>query len=301
MRQLPPTRQVLLAARAARVQSALRTLKKGDPRALDPLRSAIRRLRDLLPVLQLQRSIVARADRGLRKIAVRLKPIARIDALLAVTREITVRARELRPGEVRVVQDLRRRRADLEASAAIDRVAKDLQRILTRLKAAAGEPGPIRESQSAARTRRWAVKARAARRAVELKRALADAGGVYVPGRLAALQRAVRRMSRAGALLSDVGVRVNPADLKTLTLAADALQRLRRSESLIGCVRRLQGGVTLADLQAWKELDELIAPLEYRCRQLHGQYVREREALDLAADRLGARAAAGTAAGRKVS
>jgi CHAD domain-containing protein len=284
-----------------RVGAALKRLNRGDMTAVIAVRVTIRRLREVLPVLHLESDPVSKVDTRLRKIARRLRPLQRIDALLAAADAVDEADDTKTQGEGRLKNELRRRRVKLAPPLVIRKATTELNKTLVRLGSIADDLIGTRESAVTTRARRWAIKARVARRAQELKRALSGAGAVYLPGRLRGLRRTANRVRLAAELLSELTTVVQATDLKTLEHATDVFERLRDTERLIGHLRRLQGALTPPDLKAWQELDDLIVALEHRCRRLHGRYVRDREALGLAADRLGARAAMSGSSKRKVS
>jgi hypothetical protein len=294
------SRHALLHTRLLRVGTALKRLNRGDMSAIPDLRDAMRRLRHVLPLVQLERPLARRVDKKLKKVARRLAPIDAVDALLTVTDVIVGEERQLKQADVRVKNELRQMRTSLGAGPIIRRTSVDLSKVLRRLGSAADEMLGIRDSATAVRARRWAVKARVARRAHELRKALNEAGAVYVPGRLRGVRRAARRLRLSAEVLHDLAPTVRDPDVKALEALAAILDRLRDGERLVGHLRRLQGSLPPPDLKAWQELDDLTLAVEHYCRRLHGRYVREREAIGGVADRLGARAANG-AARRKAS
>lgn len=298
---MPTSRHTLLHSRLVRVGGALNRLNRGEVTAVPGLLLALRRLRHVLPILQLEGDSVSRIDARLRKIAQRLRPVARVDAMLNAVEEVAAQDRQFRHGSARLKAELTQRRTKLSVGAVLRTSTIDLSKILMRLSNLADELIGTRESAAALRARTWAVKARVARRALDLKRALDGAGAVYLPGRLGAVRRATRRFRLGVDVLREVTQVVRDSDVKALEQLMDALDRLRESERLVEHLRELQGAVSPPDLKAWQELDDLTVAMEHRCRRFHGRYVRERQAVALVADRLGARAGTGAASKRKVS
>lgn len=294
------SRYELLTRRVIRVEAALKRARHADPSSMAPLQLHIRRLREVLPILRLDAGDVRRIDHRLRKGAARLKPILTFDAMMAAAEDTAAGERGSR-GDVRVRNELRRHRIALRVPSSLRKASADIRKALAKAAAITAALEDGKESAVALSARRWAVKARVARRAADLKRALADAGAVYLPGRLDPLHRAARRLSLGAALLADVGAPVHAADLKAIDRLNDALGRLRANERLIRRLRRFQAELTPAGLKTWQELDDLIVPLEHRCRRLHARYVRERDALALAAERLSDRPMASTSSRRKAS
>lgn len=295
------TRSELLHNRLGAVGVALKRLNRGDLTAVAALRQAIRGLREALPVLNLEADAVRKLDARLLKTARRLRPVERIDALLASAADATLSDRRVRQAEARLKNELRRRRSKLDLGIIAKKTTTHLHKVLDRLGYMADQLIGTRETAAALRARRWAVKARAARRALEMKRALNEAGSVYVPGRLGPLRRATRRLLGGVDVLADVAGPVHAGDVKTLERMSEVLDRLRDTERLVSHLRRLQGALLPPELKVWQELDDLTVALEHRARRLHGKYVREREALRTAGDRLGARHSAQASARRKAS
>jgi hypothetical protein len=294
------SRHSLLHTRLVRVGAALKRLNRGDMSAVPDLREGLQRLRHVLPLIQLDRGLAGKIASRLKKVSRRLAPVSQIDALLNATDVVVGDDRHLRHADLRLKNELRRIRTQLSAGALVRRTTQDLNKVLMRLGGAADEMLGTRESATTVRARRWAIKARVARRAQELKKAIADAGAVYLPGRLRPVRRATRRLRLSADLLHDAAPTVRDPDVKLLEQMNHVLDRLCDGERLVEEVRRIQGTLAPPDLKAWQELDDLTLAVEHHCRRLHGRYVREREALGSVADRLGARAANG-ASRRKAS
>ncbi|PYQ96377.1 MAG: hypothetical protein DMF96_18825 [Acidobacteria bacterium] len=84
----------LLKRRLDQFTRALPGLEKGDVRALHLARVASRRLRALLPVLQLEPDTARKISRRLRKVTTRLGAVRELDALLLVIDELQVSRRD---------------------------------------------------------------------------------------------------------------------------------------------------------------------------------------------------------------
>ena len=87
-------RSELLKRRLDQFTRALPGLEKGDVRALHQARVASRRLRALLPVLQLEPDTARKISRRLRKVTTRLGAVRELDALLLVIDELQVSRRD---------------------------------------------------------------------------------------------------------------------------------------------------------------------------------------------------------------
>jgi CHAD domain-containing protein len=83
-----PSRYELLQKRLDRFTQMLHGVGKGDERALHQTRVASRRLRELLPVLQLEGKVAGELGRRLRKVIQRLGRIRELDVTLMLVEEL---------------------------------------------------------------------------------------------------------------------------------------------------------------------------------------------------------------------
>lgn len=261
---------------------------------------AVGHVREVLPILQLEPSTVRKLDARLGKLARRLAKFQGIDAQLTLVASLPDLDRQLRQAITRVTNDLHRRRTKAGGDAAQNKVAVEFRRPARKLELTLKNLGGNADSSAILRATRWAIKARAARRAVTLRQAIDDAGSVYVPGRLRDVRAAVRKLVFGTELLSEIAGAPGHAEIQTLEQARENLDALRDLEMLIVRVRRIQEALTPRDARAREELDALVRLLENRSRRLHAGYVRERSALVALCGRAGARSAPG-AARQKVS
>ena len=84
------TRSELLKRRLDRFTRVLDGLEQGDVRALHRARVASRRLRELVPALQLERNVSKKLSRRLRRVTVRLGVVRELDVLLMLIDELHV-------------------------------------------------------------------------------------------------------------------------------------------------------------------------------------------------------------------
>lgn len=288
-------RHDLLRKRLERFTRLLPALAQGDVNALHRTRVASRRLRELLPILQLDHDVTDRLSHRLRKVTARLGVVRELDVLLMLLDELHESRRHDHAALARVAEDVSRERARARGQLVGRRVPlDDLKQIARRLSRAADEldaasPTPA-AGPSRARGWRWALDARIARRAASLRRAIAEAGAVYLPDRLHAVRIAVKKLRYALEIAADVaGERTTP-DLRLLERAQELLGRLHDLQTLMERVRGVQASLTPPNIAAWRELDALITALENSCRRLHARYMRDRMAIDALADRLLAQA-----------
>jgi CHAD domain-containing protein len=282
-----PSRYDLLRTRIQRFTRMLHGVEARDVGAVHRTRVASRRLRELLPVLQLDGSNAAKLNRHLRKVTRRLGSVREADVLLLLIDELhesgdysgsaLLRVRDA----VSAARDEVHERLPGKASAtALRRVARKLNKVAKKL--ADGD------DRDARRAWRWALDARVSRRAASLKAAIREAGAVYLPDRLHAVRISLKKLRYAVELAADAaGAKTGP-ELRMLKRTQALLGRLHDLQVLIDRVRGLQAA-PMSDPGAWRELDALVAALDQTCRGLHARYVSDRGVLVALCDRLAGR------------
>lgn len=284
------TRSELLKKRVDQFSRVLQAVEKGDVRALHQARVATRRMRELVPMLQLDRRAARKLGRRLRKVTARLGTVRELDVLLLLIDELHVSGRRGSGGlgrvGVRVSKGRDEARKKLFARlpiAEMARMARKLDRIVNKLKEAERA-----SSKSAARSWRWAIDARVAGRATRLSSAMVDAGAMYLPERLHAVRIAVKKLRYAVELATEAAVGERIADdLRVLKRGQDLLGRMHDVQMLIDQVRQTQASLAPPSVTVWRDLDTLVASLEDDCRRLHARYMRLRDALHAVAERRG--------------
>jgi CHAD domain-containing protein len=266
-------------------------VKQGDVRAVHRTRVASRRLREVVPVLQLEARAAHRLTRRLRKLTRRLGRLRELDVLVLLLDELQESGRFPARALERIgdqVAAARRECRDELADARLDdemrKLSRKLEQVLVRLR---------RDGDAAEQTRamRWAIDARVARRAAALKEAIDEAGNVYLVGRLHAVRIALKKL-RYGVEVADEfsGVK-GSVDLRLLEREQQLLGRLHDLQVLIDRVRRVQGSLEPPDVVVWRGLDLIIRELDTSCRRLHAKYIHNRPALLQLCDRLQSQAA----------
>jgi len=281
-------RAQLLRRSVDRLTRPLPAFEKGDVPALHRTRVASRRLRELVPMLQIEGDAAKRLARRLRKITSGLGTVRELDVLLILIDELHVSCREHREALSRVAVAAARKRDEARKRlfnrlpvASLWRIAKKLEGVADELEDDE-EPG----ANVAARRWQWAVDARLARRAERLRLAIDEAGAVYLPERLHAVRVALKKLRYAAELATEVaGDRITP-DIRTLRRAQDALGRLHDLQMLVERVRQVQASLTPPSVTLWRALDALVTALDNDCRQLHARYMRVRGELGAVAGRL---------------
>jgi CHAD domain-containing protein len=282
----------LLRTRLERFTRMLQGVEDGDVRALHRTRVASRRLREVLPVLQLDPEVAQKLSRRLRKITQRLGTIREFDVLLGVIDELKESGRYPKVALARVAahiaEDRTHARARLLAKvriAELRRVAAKLDKVARTLE----NGGPLRGAGTTRRSWRWAIDARVARRAMSVAAAMSDAGAVYLAERLHIVRIAVKKLRYAMEVAADAADDKANLDLKQLRRVQQVLGRLHDLQMLVNSARDVQASLTPPDITAWRELDALVLALEADCRRLHGRYMHDRDALFALCARLSGR------------
>ncbi|MEO8258663.1 MAG: CHAD domain-containing protein [Acidobacteriota bacterium] len=285
------SRYELLRKPLVRFTRTFKGVGKGQEKALHRARVASRRLREILPVLQLDSKVTEDLARRLRKVTSRIGPARELDVMQLQLEELQQSGRFDSSSLSRVAAAVAKRRSAARERllaklpvTALRRVAAKLARIADQL--AKDEDVPVR-SQAATRGWRWAIGARIARRATSLKAAIDDAGSVYLPERLHAVRIAVKKFRYAVELEHEIsGDEKLTPQLRILARHQELLGRLHDRQLLIEQVRQVQAASTPPDLGAWQRLDAVSRTLEYECRRLHARYLRDSTALVAVCDRL---------------
>jgi CHAD domain-containing protein len=294
-----PPCNVLLRARALRLARLVARLEKGDRSAVHGARVAARRLREIVPILQLEAETSRKVMSRLRHVTRRLSKPRDLDVALALASTLAQELRGHRDAFTRVGEDLGSKRARGRMTHAIERAAADGRRATKRLQRVLAKMDGAPLSATRARAVTWALKARVAHRASAARRAVQGTGAVFLPDRLHEARIALRKLRYAVELLAEMSGTSLAPDLKPIVQVQDQLGHIRDVGPIIASARRLQARLTTADEKASLALDELVIALERRSRQWHANYLQARPSLLAACDRLVGRAP--SAARRKVS
>src|SRR6476646_6061661 len=291
---MPVTRRSeLLKARLDRFSRVLQGVEKGDVTALHRARVASRRLRELLPVLQLDHGNTVKLNRRLRRVTARLGTVRELDVLHLLIDELHV-SRRVRTGPIARVgvaiskqrDDARKRLFHHLPVDELHRTARKLDRLVDELAKQEDAAGTSRRGTGTAKSGwRWAIDARVAKRASRLRAAIDKAGAVYLPERLHDVRLAIKKMRYALELGADAsGARREP-DLRVLTRGQEILGRMLDLQTLIDRVRDVQAALTPPSLGVWRDLHAVVESLDDDCRRLHARYMRARVSLLAIADR----------------
>jgi CHAD domain-containing protein len=286
-----PSRYELLQKRLDRFTRMLHGVGKGDERALHRTRVASRRLRELLPVLQLEGKVAGELGRRLRKVIQRLGRIRELDVTLMLVEELKTSGDYDADALERVGSAIRQEREQAREELLAKWPAREIRRVGSKLADLADTlESSDNRSQAVTRGLRWAVDARIHRRGSELKAAIEDAGAVYLPERLHAVRIALKKFRYAVELASEIATDKRlRTDLRLLKRNQDLLGRWHDRQVLIERARHVQASLTPPSASGVRRLDRLVTMLENDCRRLHARYIRESGAIVAVCDRIGLR------------
>ena len=285
------SRYELLHKRVRLFTRMLHGVEEGRARAVHRTRVAARRLREVLPVQQLDSGVARRLGRRLRRVTRRLGVVRELDALLTLVDGMRLSGRYDEVALSRVVGAMAQERATVRARASSKLPGAELERLAAKLERIA--KGLMGDASGRAATRgwRWAIDARVRHRAEALKEAVDAAGNVYLAGRVHAVRIRLKKFRYAVELKGEVSPeQASGRDLASLKRAQELLGRLHDRQMLMDRVRQTQASLTPPNLPLWRALDGLLTSLEKECRRLHARYVRDAAGLLALCDRIAGRA-----------
>ena len=294
------TRSDILKRRLDQLTRALPGLAQGDVRALHRARVASRRLRELVPVLQLDHASSKKLSRRPRKLTSHLGTVRELDVMMLGIDEMHEARRVQSSALARVGVAVSKDRDQARRRLAAQLPMQDIVRLTQKLERCVDELRDLESASSRTASRNWkfSVDARLERRAARLATAVHDAGAVYIPERLHAVRIALKKLRYALELAHEASGARGDADLRLFKRAQDLLGQMHDLQVLIERVRDVQASLTPPSVGVWRELDVLMSSLEDDCRRLHARYMRTREGLAAIAARLGAGQTTGGAATR---
>jgi CHAD domain-containing protein len=290
------SRYELLERRLASFTRMLRAAERqGDVRALHRARVASRRLRELLPVLQVRGKVTGDLSRRLKKITRRLGKVRDLDVLFDLTQTWQSVGRYEKSSLALMASAIGKERTEARKRLEEKLPLRELRRVRSRLEKLASELEGVDDERpgrggEVRRGLRWAVDARIQHRGHVLKAAIEDAGAVYLPNRLHAVRIALKKLRYAVELGHEIAADERTAAvLKLLNRHQDLLGRWHDRQVLIDRVRQVQASLVPPDVSAWRGLDTLMMMIENDCRRLHASYVRSSGSLSAVCDRLSVR------------
>src|SRR5262245_26926737 len=269
-------------------------VEEGNVGALHRARVASRRLRELLPLLPLDRSTNRKLARRLKKVTRTLGVVRELDVLGLLLDELRRDGRCAPAALEQVGASVADARLEARARLIGKRRIAKLSKLIARLRRAsqAVEDDGTNERRSGesrpAHARRWVLEARVASRAARVRAALEHAGPVYAAGQLHDLRIALKKLRYAAELSDDGGSGRLTADIAMLRAGQDLLGRLHDLEVLLSWARDVQASLSPPDLRIWRALGTMAHTIEDDCRRLHAHAMRDASKLMAVANRFGA-------------
>ncbi len=279
---MPPlaSRDQLLRSRLERFTRVLHGVDVGAVRAVHQARVASRRLRELLPLLQLDADVTEELRHRLRRATRRLGTKRELDVLIELIEELHQSGRYPGPAALRqLASEVRQEHAKAQSRLSGKRAGVELRRIARKLEKVRRQISDAEHQRIEGRTWRWAMDARIARRATEAKRAIDDAGSLYLAERLHVVRIALKKLRYGVELVADATAGAHGDDLRTLKRVQTLLGRMHDLQVLTGRARRVQARLGPTDANISRDLDSLMTALDADCRRLHARYVRDRPKL----------------------
>jgi len=248
-------------------------LALGNADAIHRTRVATRRLREVLPIAITDHNTARDLRRRLRDVNRILGPIRELDVLSQLLAELQPESRYSTAAVATAVT-----RARKGVGRRLESSARKLAKLAWRLNDAAAEleSGASRNPRKVGRTCRWAIQARAIKRASRVRSAMDHAGVLYASGPLHEVRVSIKKL-RYAIELSDEVLEAQPGVVTALKDIQDLLGRQHDLEILQEWGRQVQ--LSMPHRSSWRELAALIRSLESDCRELHARYIRKRPAL----------------------
>jgi CHAD domain-containing protein len=264
-------RYELLQKRLDQFTRMLQALGEGDLLAMHRTRVASRRLREILPVLELESTIAARLGRRLKTVTVELGSVRELGVLLALVAELQ-NSGQFDAKVLRSIGNALARRHAQARERLLDRLpVRDIERLARKLEKA----GRALRDSKPSRGWQWAIDARVNRRAASVLGALDTAGSIYLQERLHDVRIALKKFRYALEIsVEAAGLKPSP-DIKVLKRPQETLGRLHDLQILIDRLREIQPSIAAPDVTMWRTIDALIVALEDECRRLHAKFLRQ--------------------------
>ena len=287
-------RYELLEKRLDQFTRMLQGLADGELMAMHRTRVASRRLREILPILELEAPVAARLGRRLKTVTVELGIVRELGVLVKLAEQLNDSGdfdpqvmRRLGSALTDALSQARERLAERLPASDVERLAKKLAKVARGL-----------EDRKPSRGWMWAIEARVNRRASAVVAALDAAGSIYLQERLHDVRISLKKFRYALEIASEAAGLKRSADVKAVKKYQDTLGRLHDLQVLIDRVRGIQPAIAPPDLTMWRKIDALVGALEDECRRLHAKFLRQQPAIrDIAAR--ATRATAGTPRARR--
>ncbi len=265
-----PLPVTVVKRRTKALGAALPLALEGDIAALHRARVASRRLRELLPVLRAPGAKLGKTRKRVRRLTRLLGRVREMDVALQLLDTLGEGVPRLALFEARQhVRSGREARREQMLRKLHTLSLKKLDRRLDELVAVVGDVDP------AAWRRRLA--ALLTRRAARLHDAAAEAGAIYVPERLHGVRLAAKKLRYALEIAAEGGVREAARLAAIVRRSQITLGHLQDRHVLVREVHEVAGHAT--DDAARHGLLAIAAQLEQSARELHAEFLRQRDGL----------------------
>jgi CHAD domain-containing protein len=267
---------VLLRQRTETLIEAMPAAQAGDVRSVHQARVATRRLREALPVLRrsLDADAIDRARSRVRRMTRALGPVRELDVSLQHLDEFADRGvatgRAIAVVRQSITEERSRRRREMLTAITPGKVER-LRRELSEVGSGppvGGRPGAIRDAVQRVETR-----------AERLRKAIQNAGSLYLPDRLHAVRIAAKKLRYAMEIERELKRSRVTARIRQLKTLQDLLGRMHDLYVLGEHTRAVQAQIAGKDRLLTEELDTLVIAIDEDARTDHGQYMRKRDAI----------------------
>ena len=280
--------------RLAAFAGELNGVEQGSVDALHRARVASRRLRELVPLLELDHDTARKITRRLRKVTRQFGTVRELDVLIRLIDDLDNEGGYPSAALTTLSQVVGHRRDVARERLSEKLPASRLERLVNRLERAVNDRKSNDANRRGAGPRRskrawlWALDARLARRAARVQSTIEAAGALYAAEPLHDVRIALKKLRYAAELSLEAGRPRLTTDLSALKAAQELLGRLHDYEVLVALGREVQASLFPPNLAMWRELKRLVHAIEDDCRQMHARYMRDRTRLIAIAGRFGA-------------
>ncbi len=248
----------------------LQALGEGDLLAMHRTRVASRRLREILPILELDAPLAARLGRRLKTVTVELGSVRELGVLVALVAELQDSGQFDTKALRRIGNALSTAHAHARARLLERLPVEDVERLARKL----AKVGRDLRDGKPSRAWHWAIDARVNRRANTLLGALDIAGSIYLQERLHNVRIALKKFRYALEISSEAAGLKRPPAVRALKRHQDTLGHLHDLQLLIDRIREIQPSIAAPDDTMWSKIDAVVVSLEDECRRLHAKFIR---------------------------
>lgn len=286
----------LVRQRLRALTSTLPGARRGDVHSVHQARVSTRRLRETLPLIT-SGPKGRKLEREMRRLTRSLGPVRELDVALEMLEELGASRDVPRPAVTCLQQTIRDERRRLHHHLVKSVARCNFEKLGKRAASAARKHDhEAARAGGGAMSRQLAdARGRAARRADQLREAMENAAGLYLPDRLHDVRIAVKKLRYAMEIVRDLSGSRAAARILALEDAQDLVGRMHDFEVLIARTRGVQGSGSVPSLRLSADLDRLVRRLETECRRLHGHYIAMRPRLLAICDHVAAAGSAGRA------